>query len=69
MVQQHSFSQLEQDTLAELSGSNLMNYARMASQGVRLSGSVDEKQVFVQIEEQLKRMGFTVEIKLLQPTR
>ena len=54
--------QLEQDMLAELSGSGLMDYTRMASQGVRLSGSVDEKKVFVEIKKELDRIGFTTQL-------
>jgi hypothetical protein len=43
MSEAQNLHQLEQDMLAELSGSRLMDYTRMASQGIRLSGSVDEK--------------------------
>ncbi len=62
MVKQQSLHQLEQDMLAALSGSRLMNYTRMAAQGIRLSGSIEEKQVFIKIKEELDRIGFTTQL-------
>jgi len=38
MAEEQDLHRLEQDMLAELSGSRLMDYTRMASQGIRLSG-------------------------------
>jgi len=62
MVKAHNLQRLEQDMLAELSGSRLMGYAQMASQGVRLSGSVEERKVFSEIKKVLDRIGFTTQL-------
>jgi hypothetical protein len=62
MSKAQNLHQLEQDMLAELSESRLMDYTRMASQGIRLSGSVDEKRVFIEIRKELNQIGFTTQL-------
>lgn len=62
MLKEQDLHQLEQDMLSVLSGSRLMNYTRMAAQGIRLAGSIEEKQVFIKIKEELDRIGFTTQL-------
>lgn len=62
MVQNQDLHQLEQDILTEVSGAQLMDYARMAAQGIRLSGSPDERTVFLEIKSELERLGFTCQL-------